>query len=48
MKIAKTTPPFSRRAEAVTPFLAMEVLERAKELEAAGKDIVYLCVGEPD
>jgi len=32
----------------VTPFLAMEVLERAKELEAGGRDIVYLCVGEPD
>ncbi|MEW6719506.1 MAG: pyridoxal phosphate-dependent aminotransferase [Thermodesulfobacteriota bacterium] len=38
----------SRRAEAVTPFLAMEVLERAKELEAGGKDVIYLCVGEPD
>ncbi|MBE0605031.1 MAG: pyridoxal phosphate-dependent aminotransferase [Deltaproteobacteria bacterium] len=48
MKNAKTNPRFSRRAEAVTPFLAMEVLERAKELEAGGRDIVYLCVGEPD
>ena len=48
MKSAKTNPRFSRRAEAVTPFLAMEILERAKELEAGGRDIVYLCVGEPD
>lgn len=48
MNSGKTLPPFSRRAEAVTPFLAMEVLERAKELEAGGRDIVYLCVGEPD
>jgi aspartate aminotransferase len=48
MKNAKTNPRFSRRAEAVTPFLAMEILERAKELEAGGRDIVYLCVGEPD
>ena len=47
-KNVKPIPPFSRRAGAVTPFLAMEVLERAKELEAAGRDIVYLCVGEPD
>jgi aspartate/methionine/tyrosine aminotransferase len=48
MNNVKSTPRFSRRAEAVTPFLAMEVLERAKELEAGGRDIVYLCVGEPD
>jgi len=48
MKNVKTNPRFSRRAEAVTPFLAMEVLERAKELEAGGRDVVYLCVGEPD
>ncbi|TFH29229.1 MAG: pyridoxal phosphate-dependent aminotransferase, partial [Deltaproteobacteria bacterium] len=48
MKNVKTNLRFSPRAEAVTPFLAMEVFERAKELEAAGRDIVYLCVGEPD
>lgn len=38
----------SRRAREVTPFLAMEVMERAKALEAEGRDIVYLCLGEPD
>lgn len=38
----------SSRARAVTPFLAMEIMERAKELEAAGSDIIYLCLGEPD
>ena len=38
----------SRRARKVTPFLAMEVMERAKALEAKGRHIVYLCVGEPD
>jgi len=48
MKNVNTNPRFSRRAEAVTPFLAMEVFERAKALEAEGRDIVYLCVGEPD
>ncbi|TSA00209.1 MAG: pyridoxal phosphate-dependent aminotransferase [Deltaproteobacteria bacterium] len=48
MKNTRTNLRFSRRAEAVTPFLAMEVFERAKELEAGGRDIVYLCVGEPD
>lgn len=38
----------SRRAAAVTPFLAMEIMERAKALEAQGKHIIYLCLGEPD
>jgi aspartate aminotransferase len=36
------------RAGAVTPFLAMEVMERARELEATGRDVIYLCLGEPD
>ena len=40
--------PISNRAEQVKPFLAMELMERAKELEAAGRDIIYLCLGEPD
>jgi aspartate/methionine/tyrosine aminotransferase len=30
------------------PFLAMEVLERAHKLERDGRDILYMCVGEPD
>jgi len=38
----------SKRAHAVTPFLAMEVMERAKELEATGREVIYLCLGEPD
>lgn len=38
----------SRRARDVSPFLAMEGMERAKELEAEGRDVVYLCLGEPD
>lgn len=38
----------ARRATSVTPFLAMELMERAKALEAAGRDIIYLCLGEPD
>lgn len=40
--------PISRRAQSVTPFLAMEIMEKAKGLEAAGRDIIYLCLGEPD
>ena len=40
--------PISNRARSVEPFLAMELMERAKELEAEGRDIIYLCLGEPD
>jgi len=38
----------TRRAEEITPFLAMEVLERARMLEREGIDIIHLEVGEPD
>lgn len=41
MKIAK-------RADAIAPFYVMELLEKAKEMEAKGKDIVHMEVGEPD
>jgi len=40
--------PISKRAKQIAPFLAMELMERAKELEAAGRDVIYLCLGEPD
>lgn len=36
------------RTELITPFLVMDILERAKEMEAEGADIVHLEVGEPD
>jgi (5-formylfuran-3-yl)methyl phosphate transaminase len=36
------------RAEAVTPFYVMDLLERAKKMEAMGEDVVHLEVGEPD
>ncbi len=38
----------SRRAQSLSPFLAMEVFERAAELERAGRSIVHLEFGEPD
>jgi hypothetical protein len=38
--------PISRRCIDVTPFLAMEIMEQAKALEAAGQEIIYLCLGE--
>ena len=36
------------RIEEITPFMVMEVLERAKELEREGRDIVHMEIGEPD
>lgn len=40
-------PRFASRMGALTPFLAMEILERAIALEQAGVDIAHLEVGEP-
>lgn len=39
---------FTQRSQLVEPFLAMEVLERAQELERAGAQICHMEVGEPD
>jgi len=39
---------FSQRSAKLPPFHVMEVLERAQELESAGKNIVHLEIGEPD
>ncbi|MEZ5210051.1 aminotransferase class I/II-fold pyridoxal phosphate-dependent enzyme [Gordonia sp. (in: high G+C Gram-positive bacteria)] len=39
---------FSRRAQAVSPFYAMEYGRRAAELEARGTHVVKLNLGEPD
>jgi len=38
----------ARRAEEITPFLVMDVLERAHALEHEGIDVIHLEVGEPD
>ena len=38
----------TKRAIAITPFYVMELLEKAKEMERAGEDIVHMEVGEPD
>ena len=40
--------PLAQRVTEVTPFLAMEIMESAKQLEADGREIIYLCLGEPD
>ena len=38
----------ARRAQEIEPFLAMEVSERAQELERTGADVIHLEFGEPD
>ncbi|MBW6508594.1 MAG: pyridoxal phosphate-dependent aminotransferase [Desulfuromonadales bacterium] len=40
--------PLSRRTAQIKPFLAMELMERANVLQAQGRDVIYLCLGEPD
>lgn len=39
---------WSARAESLTPFLAMEILERAAELERDGISVAHLEIGEPE
>lgn len=38
----------SEKARNMPPFIVMDVLEQAQEMERKGKDIIHLEVGEPD
>jgi aspartate/methionine/tyrosine aminotransferase len=38
----------ARRAEDIEPFRVMAILARARAMEAAGRDIIHMEVGEPD
>ncbi len=38
----------SKRAEGISSFIVMDILEKAKEMEAAGDHVIHLEVGEPD
>ncbi|MDO8847729.1 MAG: pyridoxal phosphate-dependent aminotransferase [Coriobacteriia bacterium] len=38
----------SRRAGLIRPFIVMDVVARAQELEAQGRDIVHMEIGDPD
>jgi len=38
----------SVRSERIPPFLVMDVLEKAQEMERGGQDVIHLEVGEPD
>ena len=38
----------SKKAQEIPPFIVMDVLEKAQELERNGEHIIHLEVGEPD
>jgi aspartate/methionine/tyrosine aminotransferase len=46
--VSQTFAELAKRTEEITPFLAVEVFERAQELERQGREIVHLEFGEPD
>lgn len=44
----EVTDDVSKRARSIRPFVVMDVVARAKAMEAAGADIVHMEVGDPD
>ena len=38
----------SKKAQEIPPFIVMDVLEKAQELEREGEEVIHLEVGEPD
>lgn len=40
--------PVAQRMEGFSPFFVMELLQRAKELELQGRNIIHMEIGEPD
>lgn len=44
----EAAPYVSRRARSIRPFVVMDVVAHARELEALGRDIVHLEIGDPD
>ncbi len=38
----------AKRTQGISPFYVMELLRRAKQLEAEGRDIIHMEIGEPD
>ena len=48
MAVPHPVSPLARRMREIEPFHVMELLARAKALEAQGRDIVHMEIGEPD
>ncbi len=46
--MANKVSPLAQRVAAIAPFHVMELLARARELEAQGRSIVHMEIGEPD
>jgi aspartate/methionine/tyrosine aminotransferase len=46
--LKETNQPLARRVAEIAPFHVMELLARARELEAQGRSIVHMEIGEPD
>src|SRR5690606_25143840 len=42
------TSSYSARSRAIEPFHVMALLARANELQALGRDVIHLEIGEPD
>lgn len=38
----------AERIQGISPFYVMELLDRAKQLEVQGKDVIHMEIGEPD
>ena len=38
----------ARRTQGISPFYVMDLLRRAKQLEAQGRDVIHMEIGEPD
>ncbi|RPJ46300.1 MAG: pyridoxal phosphate-dependent aminotransferase [Betaproteobacteria bacterium] len=48
MSGTRTAWPLARRVDCIEPFHVMALLARARELEAAGRSIIHMEIGEPD
>ena len=46
--MTKTDMMISKRAQDISPFIVMDVLEKAQEFERMGERVIHLEVGEPD
>ena len=41
-------PLIANRMKGISPFYVMDLLQRAKQLEQEGRDIIHMEIGEPD
>lgn len=46
--VEKQTTPWAQRVADIQSFKVMDLLRRAKELEASGRDVIHMEIGEPD